>query len=173
MDCPICKKTLTAIQYEGIEIETCRSCGGEWLDGGELDKIIVIRETKFNEDERRAIAESSTIRGVKLEDVDRKLSCSGCGQPMETINYGGNTGLILDRCKGCGGFWLDDTELEKVQQLVEGWEDLLPQDLKKHGQQLRNIEAAWDKADNVTVSRIPLIGPFINLCVNGILDLTL
>lgn len=173
MDCPICKTTMQAIEYEGIAIESCRSCGGEWLDGDELDKVTSIREEKFSVEERRAIAESTTITGVKLKDVDRQLDCPGCGWPSEPINYGGGTGLILDRCMGCGGFWLDDGELEKVQMLVEGWEDKLPGDLSKFAGKLRNVEAKIDREDDVKVSRIPLVGRFINTFINGILDLTL
>lgn len=173
MDCPKCNTVLRAIEYEGIEIEACEGCGGEWLDGDELDKVIRIREVKFNKEELRAIAESTTIRGVRMDTVDRGLSCPGCGWPMEAINYGGETGIILDRCKGCGGFWLDAKELEQVQMVVEGWEDALPSDLKKHGATLRKVEVTIDREDDVTVSRLPIVGRFINSCINGILDLTM
>lgn len=64
MNCPNCQALLRGISYEGIEIETCDSCQGEWLDADELGKIVKIREMKFDESERRAIAESTTITGV-------------------------------------------------------------------------------------------------------------
>ncbi len=172
MDCSICKTPMRSIQYEGIEIETCDGCGGEWLDADELRKVIDIREVRFDEDEQRAIAESAPITGVKIADVDRHLTCPGCGHPSDPIVYGGDTGIVVDRCTGCGGFWLDAAELEKVQMVVAGWEDALPEDLKKYGPRLRDIEVAWDKEDDVTVSRSSVLSPLINMLVNGIIDLT-
>ena len=173
MKCPNCQATLCTIQYEGVDIETCPECHGEWLDDDELGKIVRLREVKFDEEARRAIAESTTITGVKLTDVDRDLVCPKCGGTTDALNYGGDSGIILDRCTSCGGFWLDREELEKVQMLVEGWEDRLPEDLKQYGPRLRDVEARLDREDDVKVSRLPRVGGFINTMINGILDLTL
>ena len=174
MNCPSCQTLLTTIDYETVEIETCLGCGGEWLDKDELGKIVRIREEKFDEEERRAIAESATITGVDLEKADRDLVCPKCGCTTDAINYGGDTGIVLDRCTGCGGFWLDKDEIEKVQMLVEGWEDLLPEDLKKHGAKLREIEitAQEDDVDVAKMKRLPWAGRFVNTLINGILDLS-
>lgn len=173
MNCPACANSMKTVHYEGIEIETCESCAGEWLDGDELGKIIKIRDVRFNAEEVQTLSTVKSLPGVKPESVDRNLSCAGCGQAMEPINYGGTTGLFIDRCTGCGGFWLDDKELEKVQVLVESWEAELPADMKKFGAKLGRIAAVWDEEDNVSPSSIPVIGPFINACINGILDVTL
>ena len=171
MKCPICENQLDTIEYEGIVLETCDVCCGEWLNADELDKVTCIREKKFNEEECRAIAESLTITGVRIDDVDRDLVCPNCSCITDAINYGGDTGIVLERCAGCGGFWLDDGELEKVQMVIEGWEDALPDDLAKYGPVLRDIEVKADIEDDVEVSRLPVVGRFINLCVNGVLDI--
>ena len=39
MKCPNCDNSLAAITYEGIRIETCPGCEGEWLDDNSLAKI--------------------------------------------------------------------------------------------------------------------------------------
>jgi uncharacterized protein len=161
---------MRTITYEGIDIELCDSCGGEWLDDDELQKIVFLREVRFNEEERRAIAQSSSIRGVSLADADRRIICPKCGNATEPIHYGCDTGIIIDRCTPCGGFWLDAGELEKVQMVAEGWQDALPDDLAQYGSVLRNVSAGLVAEDNVRVSRLPLAGRFINACVNGILD---
>ena len=171
MECPKCQDVLCTIEYEGIEVETCPACGGEWIDTDELGKVVKIREVKFNEAERRAIAESTTFTGVKLADVDRDLTCPKCGATTDPVNYGGETGIIVDRCASCGGFWLDAEELEKVQMLVEGWEDMLPEDLAQHGQTLRDIEVKIDQEDDAQISRLPRVGRHINAMINGILDM--
>ena len=56
--------------------------------------------------------------------------------------------------------------LEKVQMLIEGWDDALPDDLAKHGAKLRDVAAKMDAEDDVSPSRFG----FINLIINGILD---
>jgi len=172
MICPNCQTHLETIDYEGISIETCNKCNGDWLDDGELGKIVRIREVKFDPDERRAIAESTTITGVVLEEIDRDLKCPKCGGTTDAVNYGGDTGIIIDRCTSCRGIWLDGDELEKIQMVVEGWDDALPEGLQKYGPKLRDIAAKLDKPEAVRVSRLPLIGRFINSAINGILDLT-
>lgn len=167
MNCPNCRTPLSTIDYEGIQIETCRSCGGEWLDSDELLHVTRAREARFSPEERRAIAESTTIEGVVLKDVDHDLICPKCGSTSDPVNYGGNTGLIIDRCTTCHGIWLDADELEKVQMLVEGWEDKLPDDLAEYGPELRRIRGRLDQADDVSVSRFG----FVNAAINGILNL--
>lgn len=157
-----------------MESHTTRraGCGGEWIDSGELKKVIEIREVKFNPEERRAIAESATITPVVLKDVDRDLRCPKCSGETDALNYGGDTGIIIDRCTECHGIWLDNDELEKLQMVIEGWDDALPEDLRKYGPRLHDVAVETDKADDVQISRLPLIGRFINSAINGILDLT-
>lgn len=133
-----------------------------------MGKVVRIREARFNEEERKAIAASTTYKGVKLEDVDRDLTCPSCGGQTDPVNYAGGSGIIIDRCTGCHGVWLDGKELEKVQMVVEGWEDHLPDDLKKYGPRLRQIAKNVDRRDNVRISRVG----FINTLINGLLDHT-
>lgn len=171
MNCTKCQGSLRTIRYEGIEIESCDQCKGEWLDHDELRKITKLREIKFSAKELEAVGTSATIIGRRITIEKYNLICPKDGEPTEPIQYGGDSGIILDRCTACGGFWLDDTELEKVQALIERWEDLLPADLGKFSSLLHEIEAKWDREDDVTVSRLPLVGRFINACVNGALDI--
>ena len=167
MQCPQCDTRLDTIEYEGIEIETCPGCEGEWLDDRELKHVVKTREVLFSEEERRAIAAATKITGVKLEDVDRDIPCPNCGGRTDAINYGGDTGIIIDRCPACRGIWLDRSELEKVQKLDEGWDDGLEDDLKQYGPRLREVAAELDRRDDVKVSRFA----FVNSISNGVLDI--
>lgn len=166
MKCPQCKSGLEAISYEGIHIETCPACHGEWLDGGELGHINRAREARFDPEERRAVAAAVKIKGVKLSDVDRDLACPKCGGQTDAVNFGGNSGIIIDRCTKCGGIWLDAEELEKIQILVEGWQDGLQDDLAKYGPRLHENAKDVDRRDDCSPSRFG----FINAVINGILD---
>lgn len=168
MYCPQCHALLKTIEYEGVEIETCSGCQGEWLDDGELGHVAQAREVLFNKEERRAIAAATKISGVRLEDVDRDLTCPKCGGQTDAINYGGDTGIIIDRCTGCRGIWLDRGELEKIQMLVEGWDDGLEDDLKQYGPRLREVADEVARKDDVKVSRFR----FVNAIINGVVDIT-
>lgn len=172
MNCPNCQGELTAVTYEGIQVETCPGCEGEWLDADELGKIVRIREAKFNEAECRALAAATPVKGVKLKDVDRDLTCPKCGGTTDPVHYGGDSGIIIDRCTVCNGLWLDGSELEKIQALVEGWEARLPEDLAKYGPMLKETAARVDRADDVEISHLRFVGKYINLFINRVLDWT-
>lgn len=172
MRCPHCQADLRIESYEGVEIETCDGCGGEWIDYDELRKIVRLREVKFTPEEQRAISAASSIAPDVLKTLDRDLPCPKCGGTTDALNYGGDTGIVVDRCTQCHGIWLDREELEKVQAVIEGWDDALPEDLRKYGPKLHDVAVQMDRADDVRVSRLPFVGRFINAAINGILDLT-
>jgi hypothetical protein len=39
MHCPKCGMELSEIDYKGINVDKCFSCGGVWLDAGEIDVL--------------------------------------------------------------------------------------------------------------------------------------
>lgn len=167
MQCPKCDKPLQGIDYQGVHIETCPTCGGDWLDAGELGSIVEARKMRFDEKECLAIAQAAKITGVKLNTLDRHLTCPKCGGTTNPVNYGDDTGMIIDKCPRCGGVWLDRGELEKIQELVEGWRDELPEDLAQYGPKLRQVDADEDRNLNVHISHFRLI----NAMINGVFDL--
>ena len=147
------------------------SCGGEWLDDTELGHIVRIREETFSDEERKALDGATKIPGIPMEDAERGIVCPTCSAATVPVNYGGDTGVIIDRCPECRGIWLDSGELEKVQMLIESWKDNMPEALKKYGPRLRQVATDLESRNKVAVSRLPLVGGFVNAMVNGILDL--
>ncbi len=113
MNCPHCNSKLEKSCYEGITTDVCNSCGGTWLDYGELGTIIDRRQETFSEEER-----ISTFQTLGV-DVSKVANCPKCGQQMEKLNYAINTGIILDRCPQKDGLWFDKGELEKIQMVME------------------------------------------------------
>jgi Zn-finger nucleic acid-binding protein len=166
MECPKCHQALQGVDYEGVHIETCPACGGDGLDAGELAGIVEARNRRFNEQECLAIAQAAKITGVKLSTLDRHLTCPKCGGTTHPVNYGDDTGLIIDKCAQCNGIWLERGELEKIEELAEGWRDELPDDLAKYGPKLRQVAADVNRDMQVHISHVPLI----NSLINGILD---
>ena len=43
--------------------------------------------------------------------------CPRCKQPMSRRNFGRMSGVVLDECVQ-HGIWLDETELDRIQQFV-------------------------------------------------------
>lgn len=62
--------------------------------------------------------------------------------------------------------WLERGELDKIEELVEGWRDELPDDLAKYGPKLRQVATQVDQDERVHISHFRLIDTLIN----GIMD---
>lgn len=164
MKCPIDNATLISEVYEGIRIDKCPECGGIWLDAGELAHINEAREKRFSSEELAVMAKAEPIHGLPLEDVDRNLTSPKSGVPLKPVNYGGDTGIIIDTCED--GIWLDAAELEAIQGLVEAWENQLPSDIKAQRKLLDKVEKDLDIADD---NHYSMFAP-LNLLVNGVID---
>jgi Zn-finger nucleic acid-binding protein len=167
MDCPNCHQGLQGVDYQGVHIETCPACGGDWLDAGELQNIVTARQIRFSEKECEAVAQAATITGVRLTAQNRHLTCPKCGGTTQPVNYGDDSGLIIDKCANCNGVWLQRGELDKIDELVHGWDDELPDDLAKYGPKLRQVAAQVNEYETVHITHIRLIDSMIN----GILNL--
>ena len=52
---------------------------------------------------------------VSKDALERKIACPECGETMMQVylNYNGST-ILIDNCNGCGGYWHDKGELDKV-----------------------------------------------------------
>lgn len=69
---------------------------------------------KRREEQKRIMDEQKTLHW---------MHCPKCGNDLEEIPH---EGIMIDRCKGCGGIWLDPGELEFLEKKEEGfWGRLL------------------------------------------------
>ena len=55
MKCPRCDSILKSIEYDGVQIEVCSDCEGEWLHSGELQNIVEHHEEIFTPGEIASI----------------------------------------------------------------------------------------------------------------------
>lgn len=122
MKCPSCKKkTFITTDYEGVEIDLCKSCHGIWLDKNEIGQIVEKTLVKFKASDIKSTVYNAFSGIPKAELEKESRSCPKCSAPMQIINYVGDSGIILDRCPNDHGVWLDQFELEQVQQYREYW----------------------------------------------------
>jgi uncharacterized protein len=164
MKCPRCSTLLKAEEYDGVQIEVCPDCKGEWLQAGELEKIAEHHEEEFTESEIASLDGVNKEIFTKTETEHDELHCPECEDvEMKHFNYGDTSGLILDKCPDCGGIWTDRGQLEKVEELVDGWKSYLEQDTEKYGSILDKV-AAKEEADldkSVSISRFGFVNAIL------------
>lgn len=121
VQCPSCNSGMHTEDYEGIEIDRCSNCGGSWLDRGEISSIVDKREETFDHDQK---VQTIKKRGKDHGPSEAQKTCPSCESTLETFEYAVDTGVMLDRCpqENCGLF-LDQGELEKVQIVMEEYEE--------------------------------------------------
>lgn len=108
MICPVCKEAMVVLELDQIEIDHCLSCGGIWLDAGELELLL---ET-----------ETDRLRLLSLLTEDNKVKeksypCPICSKKMKKVFVGEERKILIDKCKKNHGLWLDKGELESVIEL--------------------------------------------------------
>ena len=168
MQCPSCPEKLSVMTYEGVDIQTCDGCGGEFIGSAQIAHIVRTREERFPIAMQAQLAERKPSFGIPAGETHRTLDCPSCCTTMSVINYYGDTGVFVDRCESCGGLWLDGGELEKVQILLERWADEAPEQLKQiaHRLQKAKEETAERTGNAFEGSRFA----FVNAIINRMLD---
>jgi Zn-finger nucleic acid-binding protein len=168
MQCPRCPSSLDPAVYEDVQIHTCEACGGEFIGAQELVRIVQARQQQFGDRLKAEMAGHKPCFGGAADQPQRELRCPACDGPMEVVNYGGDSGVFVDRCGVCGGLWLDHEELEKVQIVMERWADEAPGQLAAIAGELEMArrQAAGATGQAFSGSRFS----FINAIVNRLLD---
>jgi Zn-finger nucleic acid-binding protein len=168
MHCPLCQKPLAAIRYEGALVHTCNHCGGEFIGPDDLTAIINQREAIFGAALRELCDDHQPMFGVPADADQRDLDCPACEGCMQLVNYGGDSGIAVDRCDTCGGVWLDHDELEKIQIIMEKWKDQAPFKLNEIAAKLEQTrqQTAASVNKKFTHSRFS----FVNAVINRLLD---
>ncbi|MEM9235955.1 MAG: zf-TFIIB domain-containing protein, partial [Verrucomicrobiota bacterium] len=98
-----------------IVVERCASCHGLFFNPGELEAFLEAKIPKAVWVDGQRLREIKENFGYNHEVVYRK--CPRCEERMSHINFGGRSGVIMDRCGSCG-FWLEAGELRR---LMEWW----------------------------------------------------
>lgn len=109
MKCPKCEsvdlKKQTFLFDDSVEIDVCPTCGGMWLDKGELDQL----------DESVII--SAEQEGFEpVESIDAQ--CPSCGGKLDSCTSEAMPKLVVEICRSCRGFWLDKHELEDIREMT-------------------------------------------------------
>lgn len=118
MACPSCESTLSVIEFDihpPLHVERCGTCHGMFFNPGELQALLDEKTNPLVWLDTVQMQQIATDFGYNHEVVYRK--CPMCAERMSHLNFGGRSGVILDRC-GTHGLWVDGGEL---RQLTEWW----------------------------------------------------
>ena len=169
MHCPQCKSELTSCEYEGEPIHTCDACGGEFIGSVQLGQIVRKREMEFSEELKAALKDQAPSFGMSQSEMVCAVECPNCDEKMQVVNYAGDSGVYINRCEKCNGFWLDQQELEKIQVLMEKWADEAPQELQDLSADLEDARktAASKSKCSFSASRFSFVNAVINRFINA------
>jgi len=104
---------LVQTKNDQIAYDMCEACGSLWLDAGELDKMAFKVDGSIEYSSRD-----------KVKDVSEPVKkCPRCDDTaLDKVSFIGSD-IVLDRCRNCGGFWLDGGELNLINKELQ---DIMP-----------------------------------------------
>jgi len=97
MQCPACEKVMLILEYKGIGVDHCPTCGGVWLDAGELGLLL---------NGRPEAPESLALE----QGQSSPRRCPRCPRKMDTGHFA-NSAIVVDACPARHGIWLNRGEL--------------------------------------------------------------
>jgi Zn-finger nucleic acid-binding protein len=118
LPCPHCTTPLDVIEFESepkVRIERCTTCYGTFFNPGELEVLLDAQTHPLVWLDEAQLGQIAADFGHEEDFVYRR--CPMCAELMTRVNFGGRSGVILDRC-GAHGVWLDGSELRR---LTEWW----------------------------------------------------
>jgi Zn-finger nucleic acid-binding protein len=87
---------LTPVTQEESTIQWCATCGGNWVEVTDLNKILL----------HANLPALSSIPGyVNAEELTGL--CPACQVEMSVVEGGEKKALAYDTCESCGGIWVD------------------------------------------------------------------
>ena len=113
--CPRCAKPLQTIDLKiGAKflIERCAHCLGLFFDPGELEVLLDQSVSHVYEIDAHRLQELTQLKRHQDYAVTY-IKCPVCGKLMNRINYGAQSGVIVDKCRE-HGIWLDGGELRQL-----------------------------------------------------------
>jgi len=120
MNCPRCHSALAAKTYEAdVEVNECPDCHGLWLDAGELDRI---QEAVASDSAPSLERPENTVQRsfeMARQRAQAEIDCPRCGVAMGRREAHYASGVLVDVCPQCAGYWLDRSELQTLEAFSE------------------------------------------------------
>jgi Zn-finger nucleic acid-binding protein len=119
MKCPQCNSPLKEGNYEAdIQIDLCASCGGMWLNKGELEAIQETVEHDYS-DILYKIGTVARAYELARQKALAGRTCPHCHRLLASKEYGYCSQILIEMCPQCEGVWLDRGEMQALEQFFE------------------------------------------------------
>lgn len=105
--CPVCRLPLVLAWIGDTEVGHCTRCRGSLLP--QQSFLVTINYLRAG-----ASLPPAPLQPLNREELQRKLSCPRCRQPLDTHPYGGPGNVVVDNCPRCHLIWLDYRELTRI-----------------------------------------------------------
>lgn len=113
--CPECNIPLTPFSFHSVALDECKQCGGIWFDDGELKRCQAAGASALVELEEEVKPEI-----MLLDEHDHSRNCPVCNLRLTTYKYLYTSEILLDECESCYGVWVQEGELQKMAEFLEG-----------------------------------------------------
>lgn len=112
LTCVKCTSVLDKARVGDVEVDLCPSCGGLWLDHGEIERI-----GRGKTDEMNQLRTALVGRAEQDPASDTQSSCPACPGQLKEVVLGP---VHVDYCTKCHGVFLDKGELDQAVDAVKG-----------------------------------------------------
>ncbi|HWE30305.1 MAG TPA: zf-TFIIB domain-containing protein [Polyangia bacterium] len=112
LTCVKCTSVLDKARVGDVEVDLCPSCGGLWLDHGEIERLGHGKPEDLGR-LRTALAGTASPEPVS----EASTSCPACAGQLLEVELGP---VHIEHCNKCYGIFLDKGELDEAVQAVSG-----------------------------------------------------
>ena len=108
--CPICGVPLMHASLAGAAVRYCNRCRGILVPMDAFEALLTAVTALPGPPQIIAPADPTQL--------DRRLACPHCHQPMDTHFYAGPGNVILSDCERCQLNWLDHGRLQRLARAI-------------------------------------------------------
>jgi Zn-finger nucleic acid-binding protein len=97
---------MEAIEYDGVEVDRCKSCHGIWFDAGERDWLL-------SKQAATAIDTGDPVTGQQTNEIDT-YRCPRCdGGMLRRVDLQ-HAHIRYEECTSCSGSFFDAGEFAEI-----------------------------------------------------------
>src|SRR5579871_4414586 len=112
--CPECSAKMCTEVIHGVHLDICPECAGIWFDFEELRTLLAQDPLVMSELEDRTMP-----HGAHKPIGTSLRHCPDCHLPLQQYRYLYTSPIVLEACTDCGGFFVEDGQLGKMQQWLD------------------------------------------------------
>jgi Zn-finger nucleic acid-binding protein len=99
---------MTQIPSEDRSVQRCPQCGGFWIDGADLNRLLL----------HANLPALSSVGGYVNPDEMAGM-CPSCHVDLVAVEGGEKRSLHYDTCESCGGIWLEGPDEDEIAETID------------------------------------------------------